>query len=279
LATAERLDEADEARAMLPAVVADPFAPSVPDASQQVPQLAASVDHAVGAAATASVPRERRPRKQQVPWVAIAMVTAAAAFGITAGVAIMFRPAPAPAPTVVVQAPAPTVPPPAPSAATAATPTSTESSEPIAAPPRAKGAVAAAGQAKANPSASAATARGPLDLHGLSTTNVVPADDMSGGDGTHAPGQCLTSGQVQLVYGQHAAAIRRTCWDRNPSTRLATNVSLSLTVSPDGNPQDISASGDEPSVAKCIENEVHGWRFPSMGCSQKVNIPFHFVRQ
>jgi hypothetical protein len=24
---------------------------------------------------------------------------------------------------------------------------------------------------------------------------------------------------------------------------------------------------------------VRSWRFPAMGCSQQVNIPFHFVRQ
>ena len=52
-----------------------------------------------------------------------------------------------------------------------------------------------------------------------------------------------------------------------------------MTVGADGSAQGVSASGDEPSVAKCIENDVRGWHFPAMGCSQKTGFPFKFVRQ
>ncbi len=73
--------------------------------------------------------------------------------------------------------------------------------------------------------------------------------------------------------------IRRTCWERNTSTKNAVNVSVSLTIGPDGTPQGTTATGDDPAVAKCIENDVRGWHFPAMGCSQKIAVPFKFVRQ
>jgi len=57
------------------------------------------------------------------------------------------------------------------------------------------------------------------------------------------------------------------------------NVGVSMTIGPDGSAQSVAANGDEPSVAKCIENDVRGWRFPAMGCSQKTNFSLKFVRQ
>ena len=93
-----------------------------------------------------------------------------------------------------------------------------------------------------------------------------------------APEQCLTSGQVGAVIGLHQVAVRRICWDKNPSTRPAANAAVSLTVGGDGSPQGVSATGDEPSVTKCVESNVRQWHFPAMGCTQTVNIPFHFVR-
>jgi hypothetical protein len=52
-----------------------------------------------------------------------------------------------------------------------------------------------------------------------------------------------------------------------------------VTIGPDGVPQNASASGDDPSVAKCVENDVRGWHFPALGCSQKTGFSFKFVRQ
>jgi hypothetical protein len=52
-----------------------------------------------------------------------------------------------------------------------------------------------------------------------------------------------------------------------------------LTVAADGSAQGVSASGDDPSVAKCIENDVRNWHFPAMGCSQRTSIPFKFLLQ
>jgi hypothetical protein len=149
----------------------------------------------------------------------------------------------------------------------------------------AKPAVAAAGPraaaaTPAGPGAAAPAARGPLDLHSLtgSQNNVIPTDE-GAGDAPKVPGQCFSSGQVQQFVSTHQAAIQRTCWERNPSNRLASNVAVTLTVEPDGSVGGVSATGDDASISKCIENEVRGWHFPGMGCSQRMNIPFHFVRQ
>ncbi len=118
-----------------------------------------------------------------------------------------------------------------------------------------------------------------LDLHSITGGNVAPTEDPGGGDAPAAPGQCLSGGQVQQVIGLHQLAIRRSCWERNPTVKPTVNVSVSLTVGPDGSAQSVSTSGDEASVAKCIENDVRAWHFPAMGCSQKTGFSFKFVRQ
>ena len=37
--------------------------------------------------------------------------------------------------------------------------------------------------------------------------------------------------------------------------------------------------GDDPVIAKCIENQVRTWTFPAPGSKTTVNIPFKFFRQ
>jgi hypothetical protein len=234
-------------------------------------------------AAPVSAAADYRDRRRQPPWIIITMIAAGVAFGITAAITI-FRPAPQPSPPVIVQVPAAAAP--APAAASGAA-SATEALQPaVTAAAPTKPAVAAAGPrvaaaAAANTAAAPApAARGPLDLHSLtqSQNNVVPTDE-GAGDAPKVPGQCFSSGQVQQFVSTHQAAIQRTCWERNPSNRLASNVAVTLTVDPDGSVQGVSATGDDPAIAKCIENEVGRWHFPGMGCSQRMNIPFHFVRQ
>jgi hypothetical protein len=140
--------------------------------------------------------------------------------------------------------------------------------------------------AMAKPPAAAATGGGPapkaLDLHSIAQgSNVAPSDDPGGGGGEapRAPGQCISGGQVQTVIGLHRVALQRACWERSASQKLSANVTVSLTIGADGSAQGVSAAGDDTVVAKCIENDVRGWRFPAMGCSQPTSIPFHFVRQ
>jgi hypothetical protein len=224
-----------------------------------------------------SMPPPYGAQRKQPPWMAIAMIVAALAFGTMGGVAVFFKPTP-PA-QVVVQVPAtPTAP--APTAApTAAAPTATTeptSSAAVAANasgPRAGG----GGGAGSHASAAAPAPTKQLNLGGIGRSGPAPED--FGNEGPAAPGQCLSSGQVQNVIGLHQVGIRRTCWDRNPTNKPSVKVNVSLTVGPDGSAQNVSATGDEPSVAKCIENDVQNWHFPAMNCSQKTGFSFNFVKQ
>ncbi|HEX3343610.1 MAG TPA: GYF domain-containing protein [Polyangiaceae bacterium] len=301
LATAEKLAEPSDdltrpftgnpftpARALEPSVQPDPFAaPPRPNPAPMAPGFSYAAGGAPMTPSPSMAPGSLSfgvPTKKGPPWMAIAMVAAATAFGITAAVAVFLRPAPQPTP-VVVQVPG--VPATVAAAATAtATTTSTSDVPDPGAPTVAVGPrpVAMAGAPKATPSAAAPTAaaHGPLDLHGLTGgTTISPVDDPGGGgsEGPKAPGQCISEGQVQQVIGLHSVGLRRACWERSTASKTTANVTVSLTIAADGSAQGVSASGDEASVASCIASDVRNWHFPAMGCSQRTAIPFHFVRQ
>jgi predicted Zn finger-like uncharacterized protein len=292
-----------------PAVVPDPFAPPprpasavsagflgpAGNANAMGPSASAGLGMSAGASgamaaghvATASVAPAVAPAgRKSPPWIAIAMIAAAAAFGVTAAIAVFLRPA-TPPPPVVVQVPGAPATVAATATSTAPSPTSADPTDTPASPTSTspKGPIAMGGPK--SPSTAAATAttaaptKGPLDLKGIGGSNVAPTDDPGGGGGDtpRVPGQCISGGQVQQVIGLHRVALQRSCWERSASQKPSANVTVSLTIGGDGSAQGVSASGDDPAVATCIANDVRGWKFPAMGCSQPTSIPFHFVRQ
>ncbi len=296
---------ATETRA-LPSVVPDPFAPAPAAAAVSAAPAAAAPAAAAPAAATpvaaanfsfspagpttassgpAATVFVERPQRGGPSWFLLLLLVIGAAFGVTAAIAIFMPKTPA-APAVVVQVPAavPAAVGPGPQASATGATAAVDSSSPVAINVNAgRSAGGSMGGTKAAPSASASTSAAStgrtLDLHGIGTgPTIAPVDDM-GNDGPKAPGNCLSEGQVQQVIGLHQVAIRRSCWERSSTTKLTANVAVSLTVGTDGSAQSVSASGDDPSVAKCIENDVRGWRFPAMGCTQKTGFSFKFVRQ
>jgi len=301
LATAEKLAEAPDdltrpftgppitpAHAMEPSVQRDPFA--APPRPTPAP-MAPGFSYAAGGAPMTSSPSMPPgslsfgvPAKKGPPWMAIAMVAAATAFGITAAVAVFLRPASPPAP-VVAQVPGAAATVAAAATNAAPTPTTTaDTPDPTATSAAAGTKAVAMAVPKATTTAVAAAApagHGPLDLHGLTGTTIAPVDDPGGGGGDtpKAPGQCISEGQVQQVIGLHSVGLRRACWERSTAAKTTANVTVSLTIGADGSAQGVSASGDEPSVASCIASDVRNWHFPAMGCSQRTAIPFHFVRQ
>ena len=287
LATAEKIEDApdDLTRPQTePAVVADPFA-NMPGPAA-APPAAMATQHvsamSPGAAAILATPEPAREGKAP-PWMAIAMVAAACAFGVTAGIAVFFRPAAAPAPAVATPGPAT----PALSgiaiAPTAPTATSTDNTAPEATTTAtaAKGPVAMGGRGGGPAPTATATgeAHGPLNLQGVGGSGPRPTDDPGSSDTPRPGGSGITQGQVQMVISQHQAGIKRSCWERSPSTKPAVNVSISLTVGGDGSAQAVSASGDDPSIAMCVQNDVKSWRFPAMGNPQPTAFSLHFVRQ
>ncbi len=278
LATAERLDEPTEIGA-LQALTADarPAAVAVPDPFAVPPAAAiAPLGPSLPVAPASLAPPPASGRKQP-PWTVIAMIAASIAFGAVGGISLFFKPA---APQVIIQAPAATA-----AAVTVATaPTAVlptaepaaSASAPTSAPNQLRG--PAVGGGSHNPVVAPPPGRS-LDLHSLTQgTSVAPGEE-PGGESAPAPGQCLSGGQVQQVIQLHQLALRRACWERNPTTKPTVNVSVQMTVGPDGSAQGVSTSGDEPSVTKCIETDVRGWHFPAMGCSQKTGFSFKFVRQ
>jgi predicted Zn finger-like uncharacterized protein len=300
-ATAERLDDVprpvdamlEPARAAqgepLLAPVADPFAPTV--ASPIAPPAAASgatsiaASHAptpFAASAAEAPPASRDAGRRPIPWIPIAMCVMALSFGITAAV-VVFKPQPPP--NVVVTPPAPatvvaTVPA---TTAAPAEPAPIELGEAdlpnVAAParPAAKGPTASAPKAAAG-GAQGGNAPDPALADLLKGSGAGP----SAGPGRGAAGgggSSLTEDQISGVVAQHKLAVRRACWERIESTTPNVKVTAKVVIGGGGQVQSATATGNDPIIARCIENNIKGWRFPATGGSTTVDIPFTFLRQ
>ncbi|HEY1960047.1 MAG TPA: GYF domain-containing protein [Polyangiaceae bacterium] len=258
LATAEKLE---------PEPVADPFAVPAP------------ISTPLSAPMSAAAPTVVIPRRSGPPWIAIGMVVAFGMFGLMAGYAFFFRQAPVaqPAPTLVVttQAPAATTP------VAAGEPTGTTGVVEIGS--------AQIGGTAANPGHVQTGSAG----HAPSTAGTHAVDPsiaaLLGGPGTGpsvggnsqggSASSALSEEAIQRVVQQRSAGVKRTCWERGGATQSNVNVRVHLTIAATGNVTSASADGNDPIVAKCIENSVHGWTFPVSSGSTTVDIPFHFLRQ
>lgn len=281
----------------VPSPVADPFAVPPPPAGAgslaplgTTPPINAPGYHEsappIAPVLAPPVPAQQQPPPRSVPlwfWPVLLL-----ALGFGGGLAfIAFRPAPAPAP-VVIQVPATAtataapsatvavdkgdIPPPPPAGET--TPNEPGGGKTAsAAKPGAK--VAAA----AKPTADTPQKAGGLDLGGLVPGAGGPnvnAGSSSGGGG----GGGLDQAGVERVVAAHRAGVKRTCWERGGADQKSSvNVTINATVAPNGSVASTSSSGDDPVVAKCIENQVKSWQFSAPGASQQIAIPFKFVRQ
>jgi serine/threonine protein kinase len=87
---------------------------------------------------------------------------------------------------------------------------------------------------------------------------------------------CVSEEQLQRIVRVHAMHLNRTCFERSETDRSSVNVKAALTIGVDGLPQNVTAVGDDPTVAQCVEGHLRGWRFPAAGCTQKISIPFRF---
>jgi len=300
LATAEKLDHASPdllaaAATAQPAPEARPIGSVAPDPFAPLAAPAAAIAPPGGAAPIVASPSLPAPLlgsgRKQPNWIVIAMLVMAASFGLMAGYVYFFPPTAAktgtPSATAATGS-APTMAP-SPTAAAATAPGAADTSENVtvtvpavvAARPSTSAAAKSASAAAASALAAGGAPGRSLDLHSLTQgTNVAPTDDPVGGsEGPKAAGQCFSEAQVQQVIQMHQLAIRRACWERSSTAKLTANVSVQMTISPDGSAQNVAANGDDPAVAKCIENDVRGWHFPALGCSQKTGFSFKFVRQ
>ncbi|HSO40028.1 MAG TPA: AgmX/PglI C-terminal domain-containing protein [Labilithrix sp.] len=109
-----------------------------------------------------------------------------------------------------------------------------------------------------------------------------PRDETTSGD-PFAPDEreVLDATSVSRVVAANRVAVKRVCWDRRPSDgrSAAASVSVVATIGTDGRVSSASGSGSDAALAKCVEDQVTTWHFPSPTYPTSVNIPFRFVRE
>ena len=116
----------------------------------------------------------------------------------------------------------------------------------------------------------------PLDL--TATAGPSPKLDTSG-PGPNAGGGTFDQSSIERVVNARKAGVKRTCLERSGGGGSSTKVTANLTIAPNGSVQNVSSTGDDPVVARCIEQQLRGWSFPAPGEVKTVQIPFVFVRQ
>jgi eukaryotic-like serine/threonine-protein kinase len=117
----------------------------------------------------------------------------------------------------------------------------------------------------------------PLDLRALSAGGSPKLDTSGPSPGAGEP--TFDQGAIERVVNTRKAGVKRTCLERSASRASSTKVTAALTIAPNGTVQDVTTTGDDPAVAKCIEQQLRGWSFPPPGETKQVQIPFVFVRQ
>jgi predicted Zn finger-like uncharacterized protein len=260
--------------AAAPAPVADPFAmPGVVEAPRPAPVAALPLE---------PPPQEPRQEKKGPPLVFFAVVALAAAFGVTAAVLTFKKDEKPTGPVASATPPPATAAPSAPASAVveAPAPTETVAAHEADAGPQ-KIAMATGGGSKGPVPAASASSKGggAIDLGGLlGGSGNHSAGGPSGGPAgpSGGTGQALDAASIQKTIGTYKAAVKRKCWDGAGEGKTHANINVTVNVAPSGQVTSASATGDDPVVAKCVENHVRGWKFDGGGSTV---IPFHFVRQ
>jgi hypothetical protein len=108
----------------------------------------------------------------------------------------------------------------------------------------------------------------PTDLAGLAPS----------GPGPSSAGT-FDQSAIERVVSSRKNGVKRTCLDRSASAGGSTKVTATLTIAPSGQVQDVTTAGNDPVIAKCIEQQLRTWTFPAPGEPKQVQIPFVFVRQ
>jgi hypothetical protein len=132
----------------------------------------------------------------------------------------------------------------------------------------------AAADIKAPAGAPGAVVPLPMDLVGGPSA---PKLDTSGP--SPSGGGAFDQAAIERVVNSRKAGVKRTCLERSNSTASSTKVTATITIAASGAVQNVSTAGDDPTVAKCIENQLRNWSFPPPGEVKTVQIPFVFVRQ
>jgi hypothetical protein len=108
----------------------------------------------------------------------------------------------------------------------------------------------------------------------------------SSGSSSGSGGQ-LDSGQIQSTVSRYTGSVKRSCWQpaldsKDPSAPSSARVTVTITVGPSGNVQNVTTTGDPrgyPGLAGCIAGRVRSWQFPATGGTTTANVPFVFAAQ
>lgn len=220
-----------------------------------------------------------QPTKKAFPWIPLAMVLGAVAFAITAAI-VLFMPKPPPPVVQQVEPPTPAstasaapsapvadnIPPPEPS-----TPVEpTEPSDP-------KVTKSGGGTKVTTPAASASAGGGAANLSSLlGPSGTGPSANGTGGGGGGGTGS-LSQSQIEGTVRNYMPGVKKGCWDT--SNAQSGDVRATITIGVSGAVQNVSTTGSDPALARCIETKVRSWKFPPPGGTQQVTVPFKFVRQ
>jgi hypothetical protein len=144
------------------------------------------------------------------------------------------------------------------------------------------------GSSKVEPAPVASAGKGLSGLNGLNGLNGLGPSG-SGPDVAQAaaPGGQLDGASISRVVSNFTPSVRRGCWDpalisRQPDAPSTARVAVSITITPTGNVENVTTSGDPkgyPNLAHCIESKVRGWKFPRSSGSTTANVPFVFAAQ
>jgi hypothetical protein len=117
----------------------------------------------------------------------------------------------------------------------------------------------------------------PRDLVGGPSTPRLAID--TSGPSPSGGGGGFDQSAIERVVSSRKASVKRTCLERSSGGASSTKVTATLTIAPSGAVQNVTSTGDDPVMAKCIESQLRSWSFPAPGETQQVQIPFVFVRQ
>ncbi|MFO0668829.1 MAG: GYF domain-containing protein [Polyangiaceae bacterium] len=98
------------------------------------------------------------------------------------------------------------------------------------------------------------------------------------GGGSTSSGGHRSEDSIQQTVRNYSLGVRRTCWERSGVQTPSVNINAKISIATSGQVNSVEASGNEPVVAKCIEEQVKKWNF-GPGDTVTVNIPFKFIRQ
>lgn len=106
--------------------------------------------------------------------------------------------------------------------------------------------------------------------------------------GSAAPvGDVFDQNAVERVVRERQGPLRRKCWEASPATLKRVTMTVQLSVEPPGTVtaatptvNDVEGGNDlAGALAKCVANDILGWRFPDPESKKVLTLPFHFMRQ